>query len=217
MLNDICTCEVSLTDPTAVAEWNGVILGILSHGQSAPVHLGKLLELAPGFAVAHAIKGLSALMLGRRELVSIAEDASKAANAALAQGGATKRERLWCRALEDWIEGKPSNAVDRMEQAMALNPADTISMKLSHGIRFILGDHLGMRASIQSVMHAHDEGHPLRGYALGCLAFALEETGDYDEAERAGLLGLEYAKDDAWGLHAVAHVYDMTHRTDNGR
>jgi len=216
MLNDICTCEVSLTDPTAVAEWNGVILGILSHGQSAPVHLGKLLDMAPSFALAHAIKGLSALMLGRRELVSVAEDASKSAKAALAQGGATERERLWCMALEDWIEGKPSNAVERMEQAMALNPADTISMKLSHGIRFILGDHLGMRRSIEAVMPAHGVDHPLKGYALGCLAFALEETGSYDEAERKGRMGLDYAKDDAWGLHAVAHVYDMTHRTEEG-
>ncbi|MDA8586656.1 tetratricopeptide repeat protein [Rhodobacteraceae bacterium] len=216
MLNDICTCEVSLTDPAAVAEWDGVILGILSHGQNAPVHLGKLLELAPGFAMAHAVKGLSALMLGHRELLSVAEDASKTANAALAQGNATQRERLWCQALEDWIAGKPSAAVQRMEQAMALNPADTISMKLSHGIRFILGDHIGMRSSIEAVMPAHGEDHPLRGYALGCLAFALEETGDYNDAERTGLLGLEFAKDDAWGLHAVAHVYDMTHRTNCG-
>ncbi len=216
MLNDICTCEVSLTDPAAVAEWDGVILGILSHGQSAPVHLGKLLELAPEFAVAHAVKGLSALMLGRRELVSVAEDASNVANAALANGSATERERLWCMALEDWIAGKPSAAVGRMEQAMALNPADTISMKLSHGIRFILGDHIGMRQSVEAVMHAHGDDHPLQGYALGCLAFAMEETGDYNDAERTGLLGLQFAKDDAWGLHAVTHVYDMTHRTQSG-
>lgn len=216
MLNDICNCEVSLTDQAAVAEWNGVILGILSHGQSAPVHLGKLLEIAPRFALAHAVKGLSALMLGRRELVTVAEDASKAASAALAHGGATERERLWCMALEDWIAGKPTGAVERMEQAMALNPADTISMKLSHGIRFILGDHLGMRRSIEAVMPAHGVDHPLKGYALGCLAFALEETGSYGEAERKGRMGLDYAKDDAWGLHAVAHVYDMTHRTEEG-
>ena len=58
--------------------------------------------------------------------------------------------------------------------------------------------------------------HPLHGYAMGCYAFALEETGHYDKAERVGLRGLEFARDDAWGLHAVAHVYDMTHDTDRG-
>lgn len=216
MLTDICTCEVSLTDPAALAEWNGVVLGILSHAQNAPVHLGKLLELAPGFAMGHAVKGLSALMLGRLELVSVAEDASKSAHEALMAGAATPRERLWCAALDAWLAGKPSQAVAFMEKALSLNPADTISMKLSHGIRFILGDNHGMRRSVEAVIDTHDSDHALRGYALGCLAFAMEETGSYDDAERTGLMGLDYAKDDAWGLHAVAHVYDMTDCAANG-
>jgi hypothetical protein len=45
---------------------------------------------------------------------------------------------------------------------------------------------------------------------MGCYAFALEETGDYSQAEIAGRKGMLQAPDDAWGLHAVAHVYDMT-------
>ncbi|MGX9355558.1 tetratricopeptide repeat protein [Roseobacteraceae bacterium S113] len=216
MTRDICTCETSLTHPQAVEAWNGVILAVLSHGTTAPVHLGRLLELAPGFAMAHALKGLSALMLGRRELVSAAHGALADAKTALAQGGALPRERLWVQALEDWLGGHLQGAVARMEAALALNPADTISMKLSHGIRFILGDNHGMRASVEAVMPAHGEDHPLRGYALGCLAFALEETGEYAKAETIGLLGLNYAADDAWGLHAVAHVYDMTHDTARG-
>ncbi|PJI84259.1 hypothetical protein BC777_3800 [Yoonia maricola] len=216
MLIDIATSEVSLKDRAALSEWNGVILGVLSHGQSAPVHLGKLLELAPGFAMAHALKGLSALMLGRRELYAAAQEASETAQRALEAGGATRREQLWCNALQDWLAGKPSQAIARMEEALLINPADTISMKLSHGIRFILGDHIGMRQSVEAVIDAHDADHALRGYALGCLAFAMEETGSYDAAERVGLEGLDYASDDAWGLHAVAHVYDMTHRPAQG-
>lgn len=216
MYHDICTCEVSLTDAAAVSEWNGVVLAILSHGQTAPVHLGKLLELAPDYAMAHAIKGLAALMLGRRELIGAAQEAAQKAQAALQAGGATQRERLWCAALDAWLRGRPSIAIERMEDCIRLNRADTISMKLSHGIRFMLGDNHGMRRSVEAVMDAHGPDHALRGYALGCLSFALEETGDYKAAERAGLQGLQYAEDDAWGLHAVAHVYDMTHRTDHG-
>jgi tetratricopeptide (TPR) repeat protein len=73
-----------------------------------------------------------------------------------------------------------------------------------------------MRRSIERVLKAHDADHALRGYALGCHAFTLEETGDYGAAERTGLQALEYAPDDAWGLHAVAHVYDMTAQPDAG-
>ncbi len=166
--------------------------------------------------MAHAMKGLACLMLGRRELISVAEEAKDTANAALAQGGATKRERLWCLALEDWLAGQPSRSIARMEEALRLNPADTISMKLSHGIRFMLGDHLGMLRSVERTIAAYDENHPLYGYALGCRAFALEEVGRYAEAEQTGRRGLDFARDDAWGLHAVAHVYDMTHLTGQG-
>ena len=99
---------------------------------------------------------------------------------------------------------------------MRLNPADTISMKMSHGIRFIIGDNHGMRRSIERVIGAHGEDHALGGYALGCLAFAMEETGSYEAAERTGLQGLTRASNDAWGLYAVTHVYDMTHRVSQG-
>jgi hypothetical protein len=216
MFRDICSCEVSLTDASALAHWDGVILGILSHGQDAATHLGQLLNHAPDYAMAHAVKGLALLMLGRRELVTTAHQANAKAQTLLRQGGATRRERLWCAALDMWLKGRPSQAIDQMEAALRLHPADTISMKMSHGIRFMLGDSHGMRRSVEAVMSAHGEDHPLRGYALGCLAFGLEETGRYAEAERTGLLGLQSAPDDAWGLHAVTHVYDMTHQIRRG-
>ncbi|MDX8349395.1 tetratricopeptide repeat protein [Cognatiyoonia sp. IB215446] len=216
MLTDTCTCETSLNDQAAIAAWNGVIHGVLSHGQATGDHLTRLITLAPDFAMGHAMKGLACLMLGRRELVAAAAGANEEAKRALALGGATEREKLWCMALEDWLQGSPTRAVSRMEAALDLNPADTISMKLSHGIRFMLGDNHGMLQSIERVIPAHGPDHPLYGYALGCHAFALEERGYYARAEHVGLHGLEFAADDAWGLHAVAHVYDMTHLTAQG-
>ncbi|MDA5559028.1 tetratricopeptide repeat protein [Shimia sp. MMG029] len=216
MLTDISACEVSLTQQDSLSAWNNVILGVLSHGQSTGDHLTTLLRLEPNFAMGHALKGLSCLMLGRRELVAAAQAASNDAEQALTLGGATARERLWCEALTDWLAGRPSRSIVRMEAALKLNPADTISMKLSHGIRFMLGDYQGMLRSVERVISAHGVAHPLYGYALGCHAFALEENGRYAKAESVGLRGLDFAKDDAWGLHAVAHVYEMTHQTQRG-
>lgn len=216
MLIDICSCNVSLSKPEAVDAWNGVVHGILSHGLSTGDHLTRLLELEPEFAMGHAMKGLACLMLGRRELVPAARAANEKAHALLNLGGALERERLWCASLNDWLNGKPTKSIAHMEAAMRLNPADTISMKLSHGIRFMLGDNHGMLRSVERVINDHGPDHDLYGYVLGCHAFALEETGSYSRAEKVGLRGLEFAKDDAWGLHAVAHVYDMTHKTDQG-
>ena len=215
MMYDICQSPVSLEDPALVEEWNGMIRAFLAHGTATPTHLGAVLAGAPEFAMGHAAKGLFSLMLGRRELKAVAREAGQAAVAALAAAGGNTRERLWVRALGEWLDGRPSGAIAAMERILADHPTDTLSAKVSHAIRFILGDGAGMRASIENVLAAH-EGHALEGYVLGCHAFTLEETGEYDAAEAAGLKGLQLAGDDAWGLHAVAHVYDMTARPDRG-
>jgi hypothetical protein len=149
-------------------------------------------------------------MLGRAEMVRTAREAARDAHEALAADSAPPRAALWVDALDHWLGGRPSAAVDAMERCLELCPADTLSAKVGHAIRFILGDAAGMRASIERVLDAHAEDHPCRGYLLGCHAFALEETGDYAAAEATGLEGLSLARDDSWGLHAVAHVYDMT-------
>jgi hypothetical protein len=72
-----------------------------------------------------------------------------------------------------------------------------------------------MRASVEGVLDAWRD-HPARGYLLGCHAFTLEETGEFARAERTGRKGVDLAPDDAWGLHAVAHVFDMTGRARDG-
>ncbi|WP_299374998.1 tetratricopeptide repeat protein [uncultured Tateyamaria sp.] len=215
MLHDICQAPVSLDDPELVAEWNGMIRAFMAHGTATPTHLGAVLSGAPDFAMGHAAKGLFSLMMGRKELNAVAREAGTTAVAALATSGGTARERLWVRALGEWLDGRPSGAIAAMERVLAEHPTDTLSAKVSHAIRFILGDGVGMRASIENVLDAH-KGHALEGYVHGCHAFTLEETGDYDGAEAAGLKGLQLATDDAWGLHAVAHVYDMTARPDHG-
>ena len=216
MFNDICTAPVSLTRDTSVDHWNQMVQAFLAHSTTAPKHLGAVIEAEPEFAMALAAKGLFSLMMGRRELIAVAQQAHTDAVAALAQGGATQRERLWVEALGVWLNEKPTEAIRCMEQVLALHPTDTLSLKVGHAIRFILGDNHGMRRSLERVIGAYDADHPLRGYALGCLSFAQEETGCYALAEATGLEGLTLASDDAWGMHAVAHVYDMTHAPERG-
>ena len=213
---DICQSPVSLNSSSALADWNGMVLAFLAHGTATPEHLGAVLQADPHFAMGHAARGLFSLMMGRAELVRTAHDAAQAANSALERSEVSERERLWCEALDRWLQGQPSGAVSAMEDVLSKHPADTLSAKVSHAIRFILGDATGMRRSIERVLGAHGADHACRGYSLGCHAFTLEETGEYQRAERVGQMGLELAPDDAWGLHAVAHVYDMTARPELG-
>ncbi|MGB0904764.1 MAG: tetratricopeptide repeat protein, partial [Mangrovicoccus sp.] len=179
-------------------------------------HLATVLEREPKFALGHAVKGLMCLLLGRKEMTQIAREASAAAWAALDDCGGSKRCRHMIAALDAFLAKQPAKALAELEQILLAHPADSLAMKLVHAIRFVIGDASGMLRSVERVMAAHGEDHPARGYLLGCQAFALEENGRYREAEAAGLNGLTYTQDDAWGLHAVAHVMDMTHRPQHG-
>lgn len=214
MMQDIFGQDTSLSDTAALTHWNKVQTGVLAHAAAAPEHLGALLTAAPGFALGQAAKGLFCLMLGRREMTLVAQDALKAAQAALPT--ALPREALYVQALEQWLAGRPSAAIRKMEEVLLRWPADSLAMKVSHSIRFILGDCAGMRRSIERVMPAYAPDHAGRGYLLGCHAFALEETGEFAKAEIAGKQALWMAPDDAWGLHAVAHVHDMTGNAQAG-
>ncbi|MBA3909357.1 MAG: tetratricopeptide repeat-containing protein [Rhodobacter sp.] len=211
MSDDLSGMPTSLSS-NQIGDWNKVILGILSHAASTGPDLNRVLATAPDFALGQAIRGLSCLLLGRSEMVAVAREAYAAA---VAGAPATMREIAFVHALGDWLGGRPTRATARMQVILNLNPRDALAMKLVQAIHFVMGRPKEMRASVEGVIGAWDD-HPGRGYLLGCHAFALEETGDYAAAEKTGREGVELAPDDAWGLHAVAHVFDMTGRARAG-
>lgn len=202
--------DVTLNKITALDHWNKTAAAFLAHSAATPNHLAAVLEDAPNFALAHAFQGIAYLTLGRKELIENARVALANAKKAVAAVGSTKREAQYIHVLEAWLAGHPMKSATILDSVLAETPGDAMALKLGHAIRFILGDAKGMRQSIEKVLPIYDETHPATGYVLGCHAFAAEETGDYELAEAQGRKGLDMAPDDAWGLHAIAHVFDMT-------
>jgi hypothetical protein len=201
---------------TGIVGWNRVIDGVLSHAASTGPDLNAVLAASPDFALGQAIRGVSCLLLGRAEMVAVAREAHTAALAgARASGQATPREMAFVDALGDWLAGQPSQAAARMQAELTHAPRDALAMKMIQAIHFVMGRPDAMRASIEGALPAWDD-HPARGFILGCHAFTLEETGDCARAERIGREGVDLCPTDAWGLHAVAHVYDTTGRARAG-
>jgi tetratricopeptide (TPR) repeat protein len=192
--------------------WNKIILGILSHGATPGPDLLKLLDEQPDFALGHAIRGFACKLLARSEMDVVAATALTSAKSC---PPGTARENSFVLALDDWIKGAPTRATARLQAILDQHPRDALAMKLVQGIHFMMGRPQEMRASVEGVMK-HWDDHLAKGYLLGCHAFTLEETGEYERAELMGRKGIELAPDDAWGLHAVAHVYDMTARSKEG-
>ncbi|ASP35725.1 tetratricopeptide repeat protein [Labrenzia sp. VG12] len=215
-LSDQFGYDLTLSDRDALAAWNDTVRAFLAHGKTTPQHLETCLGLAPDFALGHAARGLFCLLLGRRELFATAGECLSIARNSARQTPLTTRETAVVDALDAWLQGFPSRSADLLDAELVKVPEDALMMKLVHAIRFVLGDAAGMRQSIERIQSAYNENHPAYGYLLGCRAFSLEETGDYRQAEASGRRGLEFARDDAWGLHAVAHVHDMTGRSEEG-
>ncbi|MEM6487583.1 MAG: tetratricopeptide repeat protein [Pseudomonadota bacterium] len=206
----------------AQASWRAAVQGFLAHDRRTGDRLGAVLAEAPGFALGHAARGLFLMLLGRHELRAAAAAALTEAQAALGADclGCPRRAAAYAEALAAFVAGRPRAASARLSAWLEETPADALAFKLDHAIRFVLGDRRGMLAMagrlVASGREADGGEDPWLGYRLGCLAFALEETGHYAAAVRAGRDGLARVADDAWGLHAVAHVFDMTGRPREG-
>lgn len=210
MTQDIFGQTTTLGHGPALDAWNKTQLAFLAHGAATPGHLAKALEAAPDFALGHAVKGIFYTLLGRRELMQTAHEALAAAQASAARSPVSVREQHFIDALAGWLEGNPRKAIVHFDAILAKAPDDILAVKLDHATRFVLGDNKGMRRTLETVMPAYGPDHAGRGYLMGCYAFALEETGDYKRAKTVGREGMLISPDDAWGLHAVAHVHDMT-------
>ena len=205
---DVFGEPVTLPDRASVEAWNAAALAFLGHAEATPTHLARLLDHVPLHAGSLALKGLLLALLARRETMEMAEGALRAAREGRCD--ANGRELALVAALARVLAGEPRAAIEAIEAVLAKAPGDTLLVKLSHSLLFLLGDGAGMRRSVERALPAHDHDHPGRGYLLGCHAFALEETGAYREAHARGSEALALEPRDAWGLHAVTHVYDMT-------
>ncbi|MEM6617181.1 MAG: tetratricopeptide repeat protein [Pseudomonadota bacterium] len=200
---------ISIASMAALNCWNATVRGFLSHGAETPHHLSAVFDADPNCVRAYVAKGFFCQLLGRREMRDAATDAHAKALEKADLVGVDAYDRTLLRALSDLINGHGSVAADRLDAMLPTRPADAFLVKLIHAIRFVMGDNQGMRASIEGVIEAFKDDAPASGFIHGCHAFALEETGDFEAAERAGRKALDMEPNDAWGLHAVAHVHDM--------
>lgn len=201
---------IAVTSSSAAASrhLDAAVSSLLAHRADINGHLAAALEADAGFALARCLSGFLLLLLGRSDAVSAARLALGQARASLGRRGGTAREHALAAALDAWCSGEMELAAAILEASLADHPLDAMTVKLVHALRFMLGDAIGMRRSIESVLPVWSESVPGFGFMLGCHAFALEETGALAAAEAAGRHALSLEAEDVWACHAVAHVFD---------
>ncbi|WP_293796140.1 tetratricopeptide repeat protein [uncultured Bosea sp.] len=214
--HDLSGDPITVSGDAARLAWNDMLEALMAHAAATPEHLVRVLAADPDFALAHAAKGLMLLSLARAELVAPARDCLARAQATVLQRPVTRREAMVTEALALWLDDQPRRAAERLEAILISHPFDVLALKLSHGIRFMLGDQAEMLTTLNRFAPGFGESHPLAGFVHGCHAFALEERGFYAQAERIGRRAVALSPRDAWGRHAVAHVLEMAGRAEEG-
>ena len=200
----------------AVNRYDQFVRRFMAHGADAAPLLKEVIEADPAIVLGHCARGFCALILGRQELRRAARESLAAAESSLALRGGTARERAYVAALADFCSGAFQGAADRLDESLMRDPLDGYATKLVHAIRFMMGDSAGMLRSTGRTVQAWNPSVPDAGYVYGCHAFGFEETGDYAAAEAWGRRALEIAADDAWAVHAVAHVLEMRDEPEAG-
>lgn len=216
MHHDIRGLPVTATDAGTVLLLDRAIESFVSHGRDTATLLGAALKRDPDNVPALAIRGLAQILLGRWETAIAATADCALAVTSLARRGGTARERGLVAALRAWVQGDLPHAVATVEAICADTPHDLLCLKLGHAMRFLHGDVRGMRRSTEAALPHWRPEMPGYGYLLGCHAFALEETGAFDDALAAGRCAVELSPRDAWGVHAVAHVHEMRGEVEDG-
>ena len=208
--------ETTAANEEAVRDLDATLAQYLRFGTDTGACLKRALAGDPDMALAHCVKGYFFMHFCVPALVAKARASLDAARRAAAERGATDRERGHLDALDAWIRGEFEQAAAHWEAILAGHPRDVLALKLAHHLHFYLGDTENLRDSIGRVLHAWDETVEGYGYVLGMYAFALEEAGAYEEAERAGRSAVERNPADLWAVHAVAHVMEMQDRRREG-
>ncbi|RPH61127.1 MAG: tetratricopeptide repeat protein, partial [Burkholderiales bacterium] len=174
--------------------------------------IDQALVASPSTTMAHVLKGWLHLLGTEPAGVPVALGCVASA-AALP---ATDRERRHVEALRRVAAGRWRDGGLALEDLSVLYPRDVLALGVGHQVDFFTGNSRMLRDRIARALPAWSPGMPGYHALLGMHAFGLEETGDYEQAERQGRRCVELEPRDGWGWHAVAHVLEMRNRPDEG-
>ena len=176
--------------------------------------IDEVLAEHPNFVMGHCFK---AGMLTQAMETRIYDDmlASVVAAEALSSH-ANERERGHIAALRAWVDGDFHAAIEGWEAVLVDYPRDLLALQLVHLSDVLLGHTLEQRDCVARVLPAWDEGVPGYGFVLGFYAFGLEECRDFSRAEELGRRAVAINPNDAYAIHAVAHVMEMQGRQAGG-
>jgi tetratricopeptide (TPR) repeat protein len=205
---------VSAGDQRVVDFFDDAVDDVLGFGGNSERYLSQAFDLDEGLVLGHCLTALTSVIGNASSGLDQAEDSIDRASRVV--DSASDREQLHLSAVKAWFESDLGSA-SRLYQEIQLNhPLDLMALFAGHWLDFYLGDAKSLMGRVAGVLDQWDDSTPGYGYVLGMYAFGLEENGHYDQAEELGRRSVELNPTDAWGVHSVTHVMEMTGRAEEG-
>lgn len=214
MHHDIRGLAVTTTSADAVRHLDAAVADFLNYGTGASTAVKNALAADPNCALAQCYRGYFLMMLENRAVFPKIQEALDALHSV--RDSLNPRERLHLRALQAWVKGDIAGACLAWEELLIDFPNDIMALKLHHTMAFYTGRSNVLRSVVSSVLGAWDDRVAGYSHVQGMYAYALEECGEYAEAERWGRAAAERNPDDLWAIHSVAHVMEMQGRHAEG-
>ena len=205
---------VSAGNPRVVDLFDDAVDDVLGFGGNSERYLSQAFDLDEGFVLGHCLTALTSVIGNASSGLDQAKDSIDRASRTV--DVASDREQLHLSAVKAWFESDLALA-SRLYQEIQLNhPTDLMALFAGHWLDFYLGDAKALMGRVDRALSDWGDSTPGYGYVLGMYAFGLEENGRYQEAEALGRQSVELNPQDAWGVHSVTHVMEMTGRAEEG-
>ena len=205
---------IRAADQRVVDLFDHAVDDVLGFGGESEQLLTRALEIDEDFLLGHCLFALTHVIGNASSGLDQAKDSID--RASRITDSVSDREQLHLSAVKAWFESDLALA-SRLYQEIQLNhPLDLMALFAGHWLDFYLGDAKSLMGRVAGALDQWDDSTPGYGYVLGMYAFGLEENGHYDQAEELGRRSVELNPADAWGVHSVTHVMEMTGRAEEG-
>ena len=213
-MRDLRGVPVSCSNPAALDLYEAALTSYQSFVGDPVAIIDRALALQPDFVLGHVLRAAVLMTSSERRVVADAGHSLDVADTLSAQ--ANDREKALLAATRNLVAGNWHRACVDYDAILADHPRDIFALQTAHLFDFYRGDALNLRDRVTRVLPHWDPAVPGFSYLLGMHAFGLEECNQYASAEAAGRRALQLESRDAWAVHAVTHVMEMTGRIDEG-
>jgi len=209
---DFRGCAVSGATPVALAAFERALALSQSWRSGAERDVAIALQEAPSFVMAHVLDAY--LSLCSRDPARV-----RCARPALARAAylpCNSRERRHVAAISAVLRDDYERGKSLLGDLLREHPRDVLALQIAHAIDYCTGDVAHLAGRVTGVLPAWSDSLPGYHAVIAMHAFGIEECGDYEHAEELAHRAIELEPRDARAHHVVAHVFEMTERTEAG-